>query len=63
MKNITVLQCNTEYPTPLKDANIKAMLTIKKEFKVNIGYSDLTEGIEASLAVTTLGAKVIEKMS
>ena len=60
-KNITVLQCNTEYPTPLKDANIKAMLTIKKKFKVNIGYSDHTEGIEASLAAAALGAKVIEK--
>ena len=60
-RNITVLQCNTEYPTPLKDANIKAMLTIKKRFKVNIGYSDHTEGIEASLAAAALGAKVIEK--
>ena len=60
-RNITVLQCNTEYPTPLKDANIKAMLTIKKRFKVNIGYSDHTEGIEASLAAAALGAKIIEK--
>ena len=60
-RNITVLQCNTEYPTPLKDANIKAMLTIKKRFKLNIGYSDHTEGIEASLAAAALGAKVIEK--
>ena len=60
-KNITVLQCNTEYPTPLKDANIKAMLAIKKKFKVDVGYSDHTEGIEASLAATALGAKVVEK--
>ncbi len=60
-KNITVLQCNTEYPTPLKDANVRAMLTIKKKFKVNIGYSDHTEGIEASLVAAALGAKVIEK--
>jgi N,N'-diacetyllegionaminate synthase len=59
--NITVLQCNTEYPTPLKDANVKAMLTIKKKFKVRVGYSDHTEGIESSLAAAALGASVIEK--
>ena len=60
-KNITVMQCNTEYPTPLRDANLRAMLTIKKKFKVDIGYSDHTEGIEASLAAVALGAKIIEK--
>ena len=60
-KNITVLQCNTEYPTPLKDANVRAMLTIKKKFKVNIGYSDHTEGIEVPLVAVALGAKIIEK--
>ncbi len=60
-KNITVLQCNTEYPTPFRDANIKAMLTIKEKFKVNVGYSDHTEGIEASLAAVSLGAQVVEK--
>ena len=60
-KNITVMQCNTEYPTPLKDANLRAMLTIGKKFKVDIGYSDHTEGIEASLAAVALGAKIIEK--
>ena len=60
-KNITLLQCNTECPTPFKDANIKAMLTLEKKFKVNIGYSDHTEGIEASLAAVALGAQVIEK--
>jgi len=60
-KNITVLQCNTEYPTPFKDANIRAMLTLKKVFKTNIGYSDHTQGIEASLAAVALGADVIEK--
>jgi len=60
-KNITVLQCNTEYPTPLRDANIKAMLSIKKIFKVNVGYSDHTEGIETSLGAVALGAKIIEK--
>ena len=60
-KDITILQCNTEYPTPLRDANVRAMLTIKKNFNVNIGYSDHTEGIESSLAATALGAKILEK--
>ena len=60
-KNITVLQCNTEYPTPLKDVNLKAMKMMKKRFGVNVGYSDHTLGIEASLAAVALGAKVIEK--
>ena len=60
-KNITILQCNTEYPTPLRDANVKAMLTIKKKFKVKVGYSDHTEGIESSLAAAALGASIIEK--
>ena len=60
-KDITVLQCNTEYPTPIHDANIKAMLTMRKKFKVQIGYSDHTEGFEAALAAAALGATVIEK--
>jgi len=60
-KNITVLQCNTEYPTPMVDANIKAITSIKKNFNVNVGYSDHTAGIEASLAAVALGAKIIEK--
>ncbi len=60
-ENITVLQCNTEYPTPFKDVNLKAMLTIKKKFSVNVGYSDHTEGIEASVVAAALGAKIIEK--
>ena len=55
------MQCNTEYPTPFKDVNLRAMLTIKKKFKVDIGYSDHTEGIEASLAAVALGAQIIEK--
>ena len=60
-KNITIMQCNTEYPTPLRDVNLKAMLTIKKKYGVRVGYSDHTEGIEASLAAVALGACVIEK--
>ena len=60
-QNITVLHCNTEYPTPIQDVNLRAMLTIKSAFDVNIGYSDHTLGIEVSIAATALGAQVIEK--
>jgi len=58
---ITVLHCNTEYPTPFKDVNLKAMLTIGDKFGVSIGYSDHTEGIEVPIAAVALGATVIEK--
>lgn len=59
--NITVLHCNTEYPTPMHDVNLNAMLTIKNAFNINIGYSDHTLGIEVPIAAVALGAKVIEK--
>lgn len=58
---ITVLHCNTEYPTPMEDVNLKAMLTIQKELNVKIGYSDHTLGIEVPIAAVALGANVIEK--
>lgn len=58
---ITVLHCNTEYPTPMEDVNLKAMLEIKEKFGVKIGYSDHTEGIEVPIAAVALGATVIEK--
>ena len=58
---ITVLHCNTEYPTPMEDVNLKAMLEIKEKFGVKIGYSDPTEGIEVPIAAVALGATVIEK--
>ena len=58
---ITILHCNTEYPTPMSDVNLLAMLHIKKEFDVNIGYSDHTLGIEVPVAAVALGASVIEK--
>ena len=59
---ITVLHCNTDYPTVMKDVNLLAMLKIKKELKLKkIGYSDHTLGIEVPIAATALGAKVIEK--
>ena len=59
--HITVLHCNTEYPTPFKDVNLKAMLTIGDKFGVQIGYSDHTLGIEVPIAAVAIGAKVIEK--
>ena len=58
---ITVLHCNTEYPTPMIDVNLKAMLTIKEKLGVSIGYSDHTLGIEVPIAAVALGAKIIEK--
>lgn len=58
---ITVLHCNTEYPTPMEDVNLKAMLTIQNELGVKIGYSDHTLGIEVPIAAVALGATVIEK--
>ncbi len=58
---ITILHCNTEYPTPMADVNLKAMLTLKEEFDVNIGYSDHTLGIEVPIAAVALGASIIEK--
>lgn len=60
-KDITVLHCNTAYPTPLKDANLLAMLTIRDRFKIDVGYSDHTIGIEVPIAAAAMGASVIEK--
>ena len=58
---ITVLHCNTEYPTPMGDVNLRAMCTIGRTFGVQIGYSDHTRGIEVAIAAVALGASVIEK--
>lgn len=60
-QDITLLQCNTEYPTPYKDVNLLAMLKMQEAFNVSVGYSDHTKGIEIPLAATALGAAVIEK--
>lgn len=60
-KDISILHCNTEYPTPMEDVNLKAMETIKKAFSYDVGYSDHTEGIEIPIAAVALGAKIIEK--
>ncbi len=60
-ERITVLHCNTEYPTPMQDVNLRAMLAIRDAFGVAVGYSDHTAGIEVPIAAVALGATVIEK--
>ena len=60
-ENITILHCNTEYPTPMSDVNLLAMNTIGKTYDVPVGYSDHTLGIEVPIAAVALGATVIEK--
>ncbi len=61
IENITVLHCNTAYPTPYVDVNLNAMNTIKEKLKVDVGYSDHTLGIEVPIAAVAKGAKIIEK--
>lgn len=58
---ITLLHCNTEYPTPFADVNLRAMETLRQRFGVKVGYSDHTQGIEVPIAAAALGACVIEK--
>jgi N-acetylneuraminate synthase/N,N'-diacetyllegionaminate synthase len=60
-ERITVLHCNTEYPTPMEDVNLLAMNQIARELNVKVGYSDHTIGIEVPIAAVALGAQVIEK--
>lgn len=59
--NLVLLHCNTEYPTPFEDVNLKAMDALRKEFGVEVGYSDHSKGIEVPIAAVALGATVIEK--
>lgn len=61
LDDIIVLHCNTQYPTPYEDVNLRAMLEIKERFGVRAGYSDHTQGIEVSVAAAALGAEVVEK--
>lgn len=58
---ITLLHCNTQYPTPYEDVNLLAMNTLKERYGVSVGYSDHTNGIEVPVAAVALGAEVIEK--
>jgi N,N'-diacetyllegionaminate synthase len=60
-ENLTILHCNTEYPTSIRDVNLLAMLTIRDQLGVKVGYSDHTLGIEIPIAAVALGATVIEK--
>ena len=59
--DIAILQCTTEYPTPMKDVNLNAMLAMQKELDVKVGYSDHTKGIEVPIAAVAMGATIIEK--
>ena len=60
-KDVAVLHCNTEYPTPFEDVNLRAMLTMRDELGVEVGYSDHTTGIEIPIAAVAMGAQIIEK--
>lgn len=59
--NISLLHCNTEYPTPFHDVNLRAMKTMSDHFHINVGYSDHTLGIEVPIAAVAMGARIIEK--
>lgn len=61
LKKISLLHCNSAYPTPDRDANLNVIKSFAKKFNCKIGYSDHTEGFEASLSAVSLGAKIIEK--
>lgn len=61
LSDITLLHCNTEYPTPYGDVNLRAMQTLREAFGCKVGYSDHTRGIEVPIAAVALGAEVIEK--
>lgn len=58
---ITLLHCNTQYPTPYEDVNLKAMETMRNRYSVDVGYSDHTKGIEVPVAAVAMGATIIEK--
>lgn len=60
-RDISILHCNTQYPTPYSDVNLKAMHTLKNKFGLKVGYSDHTQGIEVPIAAVSLGAEIIEK--
>lgn len=59
--DISLLHCTTQYPTPMQDVNLRAMLTLKRRFEMAVGYSDHTSGIEVSIAAVAMGASIIEK--
>lgn len=59
--DITLMHCNSEYPTPMHDVNLRAMAQMRETFGTSVGYSDHTKGIEVPIAAVALGAEVIEK--
>lgn len=59
--SISILHCNTQYPTPFEDVNLSAIKTMRKEFGLEVGYSDHTQGIEVPIAAVAIGATIIEK--
>ena len=61
IENISILHCNTEYPTPMQDVNLSAMNEIRNIFHTEVGYSDHTMGIEVPIAAVAMGATIIEK--
>lgn len=60
-KDVSILHCTTQYPAPFEDVNLNAMLTLRSEFKCQVGYSDHTKGIEIPIAAVAMGAAIIEK--
>ena len=60
-EELTLLHCNTQYPTPISDVNLLAMVKMREETGLRVGYSDHTQGIEVPIAAAALGAEVIEK--
>ncbi len=60
-RDIVLLHCTTQYPTPYEEVNLRAMLTLKEKFNLSVGYSDHTKGIAVPIAATAMGAAVIEK--
>ena len=59
--NITLMQCTSAYPAPYDEINLNTIATLKNSFKLNIGFSDHSLGVQASIAAVALGAKFIEK--
>ncbi|WP_070001146.1 N-acetylneuraminate synthase [Cellulosilyticum sp. I15G10I2] len=60
-QKLTLLHCTTQYPTPMQEVNLRAMLTMQQNFQLEVGYSDHTQGIEVAIAAAALGACIIEK--
>ena len=62
LKNLTILQCTTNYPVAFEEVNLNAMLSMKEKFNVNVGFSDHTLGTEIALAASALGASIMKSI-